>query len=78
MEETKIEQLENELSIILCKFDKLETVAKVLNQTLLENYDYELKDSQNLCSLLIQEISATKLKLNDFESDFSKTKISCR
>lgn len=78
MEKNKFEILETELSVILCQFDKIETVAKVLNQTLLENCDYDIKDSQNLCSLLIQEIISVKSKLNGFENAFSGSKTSCR
>lgn len=78
MEQNKFEILENDLSVILCQIDKIETVAKVLNQTLLENCDYEIKDSQNLYSLLIQEITSAKNKLNCFENSFSNSKTSCR
>ena len=78
MEQNKFEILENDLSVILCQIDKIETVAKVLNQTLLENCEYEIKDSQNLCSLLIQEITSAKNKLNCFENSFSNSKTSCR
>ncbi len=78
MEEDKLEFLENELSVILCQIDKLETVAKVLNRTLIENLDYDIRDSQNLCSLLVQEIISAKNRLNDFENAFCRNKTSCR
>ena len=78
MEEDKLEFLENELSVILCQIDKLETVAKVLNRTLIENLDYDIRDSQNLCSLLVQEIISAKNRLNDFENAFCGNKTSCR
>jgi hypothetical protein len=53
----------NELSEIVCSLDKMETVAKVLNQTMVENEDFNVGDSQNLCSVMLREINYTKSKL---------------
>lgn len=61
----------------LCAVDKVETVAKVLNQTLYENSDFDAKDSQNLCSVLLREISYTKSRLSIVENNLLG-KSSCR
>lgn len=71
MEENNFEKFENKLSVIQCQLDKIITITKVLNQTLIENCDYEIKDSQNLCSLLVQETISMKNKLSEFENTFS-------
>lgn len=71
MEENNFEKFENKLSVIQCQLDKIITITKVLNQTLIENCDYEIKDSQNLCSLLVQETISMKKKLSEFENTFS-------
>ncbi len=72
------EALEEEFAAILCSFDRLETLTKVLKQTLTENYDFEKKDSHNLCSVLLEEIRFTKEKLNRFESYILGTDNACR
>ena len=78
MKQDIFETLEEELCNILCNFEKISTISKVLNQTLIENSDFEIRDSQNLCSILLEEITNTKLMLNNFENSFSKNKSSCR
>lgn len=52
-----------ELSEIKCSLDKMETITKVLNQTMLEDDEFNAGDSQNLCSVLLREINYTKSKL---------------
>lgn len=61
----------DEFSDILCDMDKIETVIKVLNQTLFEDKDFNIQDSQNLCSLLYEKFCKTKSKLTKFEDDFT-------
>ena len=58
--------------------EKILTLAKVLNQTLFENTDFKITDSQNLCSLLIQEAESLKISACELEKIFSLLKISCR
>lgn len=65
----------NNLSEILCSLDKIETIAKVLNQTLIEGYDFDTNDSQNLCSVLLREISYTKTKISKLGEKQNSQKI---
>ncbi len=53
-----------ELSDIIDSLDKMETVTKVLNQTIFEDKDFNIGDSQNLCSVLLREINYTKSKIS--------------
>lgn len=78
MEENNFEKFENKLSVIQCQLDKIITITKVLNQTLIENCDYEIKDSQNLCLLLVQETISIKNKLSEFENTFFCSQTGCR
>ncbi len=78
MEETNFENMEDELCTILCDFEKIATITKVLSRTLIENSDFGLRDTQNLCSILIEEVNNTKVKLNNFEKSLSFYKSSCR
>ena len=68
-----IENMEEELCAISCDFDKISTITKVLIQTLVENSDFEIRDTQNLCSILLKEVKNTKNKLNNFEKTFSNS-----
>ena len=52
-----------DFSEVLCSLDKMETITKVLNQTILGDCDFNNEDSKNLCSVLLREISYTKSKL---------------
>lgn len=72
------EKAEENISVLCCKLDKIITLSKVLNQTLFENNDFKTADSQNLCSLLIQETEASKHMADELEKLFSLLKISCR
>jgi len=54
----------NNLEDVICSLNKMETIAKVLNQTMLEDYDFNAGDSRNLCSVLLREINYTKSKLS--------------
>ncbi len=73
-----LEKAEENLSFLCCKLEKILTLAKVLNQTLFENTDFKITDSQNLCSLLIQEAESLKISACELEKIFSLLKISCR
>ena len=48
----KREDFENNLSEALCNIDKIETLTKLLQQTLTEKSDFEEKDCLNICSIL--------------------------
>ncbi len=78
MKQTYLENLEDELGNILCDIDKIITIEKVLSQTLIETSDFEIKDTQNLCSILINETHIIKAKLNKLESSCASMKTSCR
>jgi len=58
-----------ELSEVLGSLEKMETIAKVLNQTIFEDQDFNADDSHNLCSVLLREINYTKSKIAKFESN---------
>ena len=78
MHQDNFEDMEDELCTILCDFEKITTITKVLIQTLIENSDFDIRDTQNLCSILLEEVKNTKTKLNNFEKTFSNYKSSCR
>ncbi len=48
----------------ISSLNKMETITKVLNQTMLEDCDFDAIDNKNLCSVLLREISYTKSKLS--------------
>lgn len=73
-----IDKIEENLSLLCCELDKIVTLSKVLNQTLVEDSDFKLGDSQNLCALIIQEINSSKSMVTDLEKLFSSYKTSCR
>ena len=54
----------SELLEVLGSLDKMETITKVLNQTVFEDREFNVADSQNLCSVLLREIKFTKSKLS--------------
>ena len=58
----------DELSKILHSLDKMETITKVLNQTMSEENEFSADDSQNLCSVLLREINYTKSKFQRVET----------
>ena len=68
----------NDISIISCDIDKIETMIKVLQKTLVEDCDFELKDSQNLCSLLNDEVCILKQKVSKLENSIASNKKPCR
>jgi hypothetical protein len=55
---------------ILDSLDKMETITKVLNQTIFEDKEFNAADSQNLCSVLLREINYTKSKISKLENNF--------
>jgi len=59
----------NELSEVLGSLDKMETITKVLNQTIFEDKEFNASDSQNLCSVLLREINYTKSKISKIENN---------
>lgn len=60
---------------ILQSFDKIETIIKVLKQTIFEDKDlFDTKDTENLYSVLLREMSYTKSKITQMEND-TKEKI---
>ncbi|MBO6087075.1 hypothetical protein J6P92_01860 [bacterium] len=54
---------DNKLSEVVQSLDKMETITKVLNQTMLEDDEFNTVDSRNLCSVMLREINYTKSKL---------------
>lgn len=60
----------SDLSEVLGSLDKMETITKVLNQTIFEDKEFNAEDSQNLCSVLLREINYTKSKISKLESNF--------
>ena len=52
-----------ELSEIGRSLNKMETITKVLSQTISDDGDFSAGDSQNLCAVLLREINYTKSKL---------------
>ena len=66
--QVKAEESENPLNS-----EVSEEIEKQTNQedTLIENSDFGLRDTQNLCSILIEEVNNTKVKLNNFEKSLS-------
>ena len=57
-----------ELSDVLGSLDKMETITKVLNQTIFEDKEFNIGDSQNLCSVLIREINYTKSRISQISN----------
>ena len=49
----KREDFENNLSEALCNIDKIETLAKLLQQTLTEKSDFEEKDCLNMFNFIL-------------------------
>lgn len=60
--------LSNNLSRALCGLDKIETLTKLLSQTITEKSDFQAKDSLNICSLLIFCVNDTKRILTNLEN----------
>lgn len=54
-----------ELNDAICSLDKVETITKVLNQTIIDDCDFNSADTKNLCSVLLREISYVKSKLSN-------------
>ncbi len=59
----------SELLEVLGSLDKMETITKVLNQTVFEDREFNVADSQNLCSVLLREINYTKSKISKIENN---------
>lgn len=55
---------QKDFSEAINSLNKIETVTKVLNKTITEDLNFDILDNQNLCSVLLREISYTKSKLN--------------
>ena len=60
--------LEN-LSEIICSLDKMETITKVLDQTVVSDNDFDIADRKNLCSVLLREIDYTKTKISNIKNN---------
>ena len=58
----------DELSEVLASLNKMETIVKVLSQTMFEDSEFNAVDSQNLCAVLLREINYTKSKLSVFKT----------
>ena len=54
-----------DLSEAICSLDKMETITKVLHQTVFTDKDFNIEDYQNLCGVLLREISFTKSKITN-------------
>lgn len=63
---------ENNLSEALCCLEKIETLTKLLQQTIVEQTDFNQKDSLNICSILKLYTNETKSKLNSVENSVSE------
>lgn len=63
---------ENNLSEALCCLEKIETLTKLLQQTIVEQTDFNQKDSLNICSILKFYTNETKSKLNSVENSVSE------
>lgn len=63
----KREDFENNLSEALCNIDKIETLTKLLQQTLTEKSDFEEKDCLNISSILSCCVKNTKNILTNLE-----------
>ena len=59
--------LENSLSEALCCVDKIETLTRLLQQTIIEKTDFKEKDSLNICSILTYYHKNLKMLLKDIE-----------
>lgn len=60
--------LSNNLAEALCCLDKIETLTKLLSQTITEKSDFQTKDSLNICSILLFCIKDTKKILTNLEN----------
>ena len=63
---------ENNLSEALCCLEKIETLTKLLQQTIVEQTDFSQKDSLNICSVLKFYTNEAKTKLNSIENSVSE------
>ena len=68
MVQDNFENMEDEFDIIMCHFEKITTITKVLTQTLIENSEFDIRDTHNLCGILLEEVKNTKEKLNNFKA----------
>ena len=57
-----------ELTEIINSLEKMETLIKVLDQTVFEDKNFNAIDSQNLCSVLLREINYAKSKISNIET----------
>ena len=57
-----------DLSEVICSLEKMETITKVLDQTVVADKDFDVIDCQNLCAVLLREINYSKSKISKFEN----------
>jgi len=57
-----------EFSEVLNSLDKMETITKVLDQTVFGDKEFNITDCQNLCSVLLREIDYARSKISKFEN----------
>lgn len=58
----------DEISDVKVSLDKIETIVKVLNQSMLDVNEFNAKFGLNLCSVLLREIDYTKSKIIKIEN----------
>lgn len=61
---------ETDINDVSVKLDRLTTLTKMLNQSLVETSIYSDADSQNLCSMVCDELEKTKSKFVKIERGF--------
>ena len=57
-----------ELTEIVRSLDKIETITKVISQTISDDCEFSSGDSQNLCLALLREINYTKSKIQSSQT----------
>ena len=58
-----------DLSDAINSLEKMETITKVLDQTVFTDKYFNIEDYQNLCSVLLREINYTKSKISHIENN---------
>lgn len=69
----KLEEIqfsEADINDVSINLDRLTTLTKLLNQSLVEPSIYSDADSQNLCSMVRDELEKTKSKFGEIERAF--------
>lgn len=63
------DELETQLNETACGLDRIESLSKILLDSILDNIDLKPKDVQNLTFVLDEEIIKLKKKFNSIEKD---------